>query len=102
MLKAKGGFVYIMTNNHHTVLYTGVTSNLANRIEQHINGIPKGSFTSKYNCSKLVYYSGFPYIASAIAEEKRIKGGSRKSKIKLIEGMNPEWKDLWEEVREER
>lgn len=101
MLKTKGGFVYIMTNKHHTVLYTGVTSNLTARIQQHINGIPKGSFTSKYNCVKLVYYCGFPYIASAIVEEKRIKGGSRKSKVALIEGMNPRWKDLWDEMRNE-
>jgi putative endonuclease len=49
----------------------------------------------------LVYYSGFPYIASAIAEEKRIKGGSRKSKVELIEGMNPGWRDLWEDVKKE-
>lgn len=102
MLKTKGGFVYIMTNKHHTVLYTGVTSNLTARIQQHINGIPKGSFTSKYNCTKLVYYSGFSNIASALAEEKRIKGGNRKSKIGLIEGMNPGWRDLWEDVKNER
>jgi len=94
MLRTKGGIVYILTNKHHTVLYTGVTSNLAGRMNQHINGIFKGSFTSRYNCTKLVYYCGFPYIASAIAEERRIKGGSRKSKIDLIEGMNPDWKDL--------
>lgn len=101
MLKTKGGFVYIMTNKHHTVLYTGVTSNLTARIQQHINGIPKVSFTSRYHCTKLVYYSGFPYIASAIAEEKRIKGGSRKSKVQLIEGTNPGWRDLWEDVKKE-
>jgi len=98
MYFTKGGFVYIMTNRHHTVLYVGVTSNLTKRIQQHREGSIKGSFTSSYQCYKLVYYSGFPYIASAIAEEKRIKGGSRKKKIALIEGMNPEWKDLWEEV----
>ena len=99
MLKTKGGFVYIITNRHHTVLYTGVTSNLEQRVERHINGYYKGSFTSRYNCNKLVYYCGFPYIGSAIAEEKRIKGGSRKQKVKLIESMNPGWEDLWDEIK---
>jgi putative endonuclease len=101
MLRTKGGFVYMMTNGHHTVLYTGVTSNLTDRIEQHINGIPKGSFTSKYKCIKLVYYCGFPYIPSAIAEVKKIKGGSRKSKIGLIESVNPDWRDLLKDVKNE-
>src|SRR5688572_3153399 len=99
MLTTKGGFVYIITNKHHNVLYTGVTSNLSRRVEQHISEAYKGSFTSKYNCFKLVYYCGFPYIGSAIAEEKRIKGGSRKQKIRLIESMNPGWKNLWEDIK---
>lgn len=98
MYLSKGGFVYIITNKHHTVLYTGVTSNLQRRIKQHINHAYKGSFTDRYNCNKLVYYCGFPHIGAAIAEEKRIKAGSRKQKIKLIAGMNPEWRDLWEEI----
>ncbi len=99
MLKTKGGFVYIMTNKYHTVLYIGVTSNLHRRTEEHRCRTYKGSFTAKYNCNKLVYYCGFPFIGAAIAEEKRIKGGSRKSKVELIERMNPDWKDLWEEVK---
>jgi|SRR5215203_2846007 len=98
MFFTKGGFVYIMTNRHHNVLYVGVTSNLTKRIEQHRNGEYRNSFTSKYKCNKLVYYCGYTYIAYAIAEEKRIKGGSRIKKIALIEGMNPEWKDLWAEI----
>ena len=101
MYSSKGGFVYIITNKHHTVLYTGVTTNLQRRTEQHINGTFKGRFTSRYSCTKLVYYYGFPHIRSAIAEEKRIKAGNRKQKIKLIESMNPGWKDLMEEVRKE-
>ena len=87
-----------MTNAHHTVLYVGVTSNLERRIQQHREGNNKGSFTSVYQCKKLVYYEGFADIGQAIAEEKRIKGGSRKKKVALIEGMNPDWKDLWEQI----
>lgn len=88
-----------MTNKNHTVLYTGVTSDLLLRIEQHRTEALKGSFTSRYNCHKLVYYCGYAYIASANAEEKRIKAGNRKNKIKLIESINPGWKDLWEEIK---
>jgi putative endonuclease len=98
MYSTKGGHVYILTNKNHTVLYTGVTSSLNERIEQHKSKVAKGSFTSRYNCNKLVYYEGFPDIGQAIAEEKRIKGGSRKKKIALIEGMNPDWKDLWDQI----
>ena len=91
----KGGFVYIMTNKNHTVLYTGVTSNLIDRVQQHIQQMMPGSFTSRYNINKLVYYFHFPQIEMAIAEEKRIKAGNRQSKIRLIENINPAWEDLW-------
>jgi len=91
----EGGFVYILTTKNHTVLYTGVTSNLINRIQQHIQRLMPGSFTSRYNVDKLVYYAHFPQIELAIAEEKRIKGGSRKAKLQLIEQLNPGWEDLW-------
>ena len=53
------------------------------------------SFTAKYNIEKLVYYSFFSTIEEAITEEKRIKGGSREKKIKLVESINPLWEDLW-------
>ena len=96
----RGGYVYIMTNKHHTTLYTGVTSELQVRINQHKSKEFPNSFTSKYNCNKLVYYCGFASIEEAIAEEKRIKGGSRQDKIDLINGMNPQWKDLSGEVEE--
>ena len=84
-----------MTNAHHTVLYTGVTSDLISRIQQHIFKLHPGGFTARYNVEKLVYYSVFPTIEEAIAEEKRIKGGSRQKKIDLIESLNPAWEDLW-------
>ena len=91
----KGGFVYIMTNKNHTVLYTGVTSDLINRMQQHIQRLMPGSFTSRYNINKLVYYNYFPSIELAISEEKRIKAGNRKAKVDLIESNNPQWEDLW-------
>jgi len=98
MYSTKGGFVYILTNKNHTVLYTGVTTSLKERIKQHKTNVLKGSFTSKYNCNKLVYYEGFPDIGQAIAEEKRIKGGNRKNKIILIETKNPGWMDLYDSL----
>ena len=98
MLISKGGWVYLVTNENHTVLYTGVTSNLVRRIEEHRERKIKHSFSWKYNCVKLVYYQGYVFINDAIAEEKRIKAGSRKKKIELIEGMNAEWRDLWKDI----
>ena len=96
----RGGYVYIITNKHHTTLYTGVTSKLHQRIYQHKTKAFRMGFTAKYNCDKLVYYRGFSSIIEAITEEKRIKGGSRRKKIDLINKMNPGWKDLHEEVEE--
>ena len=91
----RGGCVYILTNKHHTVLYTGVTSDLIWRIQQHISKLHPSGFTAKYNAEKLVFYCFFPTIEEAIAEEKRIKAGSRQKKIVLIESLNPTWEDLW-------
>jgi putative endonuclease len=66
----------------------------------HIEKVYPKSFTAKYHCVKLVYFQFFETIEAAIEEEKRIKGGSRKQKERLISQMNPDWKDLWElEVR---
>jgi len=90
----KNGYVYILTNNSITVLYTGVTSDLTERIQKYKSGFYKDSFTSRYNVTKLVYYELFESIEDAIAREKQIKAVSRKKKIELIEKRNPEWKDL--------
>jgi len=92
----RGGFVYIMTNKNYAVLYVGVTSDLRNRVYEHINNVYPKSFTSKYKCYKLVYYNFFWSIEEAIDEEKRIKGGSRIAKLKLINEFNPNWNDLLE------
>ena len=83
----------MMANNNHTVIYTGVTSNLLKRVYQHKTKAYKG-FTSKYNCEKLVYFQEFTHISEAIDFEKKIKAGSRAKKEKLITEQNPEWKDL--------
>lgn len=96
----KPGFVYIMTNKTNTVLYTGVTSRLPFRIRQHKEGYFQGSFTFRYHVHKLVYWEAFQDIGDAIAREKQVKAGSRKKKLALIEAMNPEWRDLFEEVKD--
>ena len=92
----QGGCVYIMTNKMHTVLYTGVTSDIIGRIWKHKNKVYPESFTAKYNCNKLVYYYFYPRIEEAIAAEKAVQAGNRKNKIKLINSINPEWADLYD------
>ena len=87
-----------MTNIHNLVLYTGVTSDLVKRVQEHKDKKHEKSFSSRYNVDKLVYFENYLTIEEAIAEEKRIKGGSRQSKLRLIEMKNPGWRDLWEEV----
>ncbi len=99
MIEGKGGCIYIMSSLNNTTLYTGVTSNLIKRVQEHKNKVYPDSFTAKYNCVKLVYYQGFYSIEEAIAAEKRIKGGNRKRKEALINSINPEWNDLWEIVK---
>ena len=87
--------VYILANRRQGTLYTGVTSNLAERIFQHREGLTPG-FSSRYGCNRLVFYERYERMDEAIAREKQIKGGSRARKIALIEAMNPDWKDLYE------
>jgi putative endonuclease len=92
----KGGSVYIMSNTLRTVLYTGVTSDLISRVQKHREKYHPDSFTAKFNITILVYYAFYPGIQEAILEEKRIKAGSRKQKMDLINSINPLWEDLWE------
>ncbi len=89
--------VYIMTNSNNRELYTGVTNNLKRRAYEHRSGLG-GIFTKRYNVVKLVYYEFGDNINSAIAREKQIKGGSRQKKIDLINSLNPEWNDLYDEI----
>ena len=88
-------YVYIMTNAWNTVLYTGVTNNLLQRVSQHKTG-KGGAFTAKYRVIRLVYFERFGNIYHAIAREKQIKAGSRKKKVELIESINPSWKELFD------
>ena len=90
-------WVYILTNKNRTVLYTGVTNDLKRRTWQHREQVHDG-FTKRYNVNKLVYYEVCSNPRSAIAREKQIKAGSRQKKIDLINGLNPEWRDLYEEL----
>ena len=89
-------YVYIMTNKHDTVLYTGVTNDLWRRVSEHKAKL-QGGFTSRYNVNKLVYYEVFNDIEEAIAREKQIKAGARQKKIELVAEMNPGWNDLFKE-----
>ena len=89
--------VYIMTNKRNTVLYTGVTSSLKKRVWQHKQKLVEG-FTKRYNITKLVYYEVSDDVRSAITREKQIKGGSRRKKPDLVNSMNPDWRDLYEEI----
>ncbi len=96
IVREKQYYIYIMANRINTVLYTGVTNDLQRRVYEHKNKLTKG-FTEKYNITKLVYYEVFSNPEEAIAAEKKIKGGSRKNKIDLIESINPDFNDLSEE-----
>ena len=93
MLRTDNYWVYILTNSHNNVLYTGVTNDIQRRMWEHRNHAVKG-FTDKYNINKLVYLTQFNHISEAIKWEKRIKGWLRAKKIALIESFNPEWRDL--------
>ena len=89
--------VYIMANQRNGTLYTGVTSNLSQRAWQHREGVTEG-FTERYGCKLLVWFELAETMEAAISREKQIKGGSRTKKLALIEGLNPGWHDLFEQV----
>ena len=91
-------YVYILSNNHRNVIYTGVTDDLVRRVWEHKNHFDKSSFTSRYNVENLVYYEVTTNIESAILREKQIKSWNRNRKNKLIESKNPEWVDLYEAI----
>ena len=91
-------WVYIVTNKRDGVLYIGVTSDLKGRIAKHKSKHYASRFTAKYNLDKLVYYEKIDGIVKAIEREKQLKGGPRRKKIALIEGMNAEWRDLFTDL----
>ena len=86
---------YIVTNKNQTLLYTGVTSALSQRIWEHKIKMYPRSFTARYSADQLVYYEAYFDIGEAITREKQIKGGSRRKKIDLITEFNSEWRDLF-------
>jgi len=90
-------YVYILTNKNKTTLYIGITSDLIKRISEHKNKLIEG-FAEKYNVDRLVYYECYDDPENAILREKRPKKWNRRWKIELIETMNKEWKDLYNEL----
>ncbi len=96
----RGGSTYLLTNKYHTTLYTGVTAELFNRLIEHREKHYPKSFTARYNLYKLVYVEDFSTITEAIKREKEIKGMSRKKKEMLINESNPEWRDLFEDMKD--
>lgn len=91
-------YVYILASKRNGTLYIGITSGLVQRIWQHKNKMVEG-FTQKYNVNKLVYYELHPNAESAITREKQMKKWRRSWKIRLIEEKNPDWKDLYDDIR---
>jgi putative endonuclease len=91
-------WVYIFTNRHHTTLYVGATTMIGPRVREHRDKLFPKAFTANYNLTKLVYFVGFKSKEEAFEREKYIKGKTRKWKIDLIESVNPEWRDLFEDA----
>ena len=93
-------YLYIMTTQNHTALYTGVTNDLIRRVWEHREA-RGGGFTSRYQANKLVYYEVYESPEDANQREKQLKAGSRRKKIELIESMNPAWIDLYDDITAE-
>jgi putative endonuclease len=93
MKKMYNYYVYILTNDLHSVFYIGVTNNLARRIFEHKNGLANG-FTKKYNLKYLIYFEDTRNINDALAREKQLKNWHRNWKINLVKSVNPTFKDL--------
>jgi len=88
-------FVYIMTNKKEGTLYVGFTNDVYRRAKEHKDKMIPGCFTARYNLDKLVFYTTFQSAEEAMVFEKRIKRWKRSFKAALIEQMNPEWNDLF-------
>ena len=90
-------YIYIMSSPNNSTLYIGVTNDIERRIKEHKSGLIPG-FTQKYNCCKLVYYEQYSDINQAIEREKKLKKWRREKKEWLIKTMNPDFKDLGDEI----
>lgn len=97
MAEDKQPCVYILANKRNGTLYIGVTSDVVKRGWEHRNKLIEG-FTTKYGIHKLVYYETHENMLAAITREKQIKKWNRAWKLRLIEQLNPEWRDLWPEI----
>ena len=91
-------YVYILSNNLNTTIYTGVTRDLVRRVYEHKHHMDPKSFTAKYDITKLVYFESTSDVNAAIEREKQIKGWNRKRKNKLVESLNPAWAELYETI----
>lgn len=91
------GYVYILASQRNGTLYIGVTRDLKKRVYEHKNAFVKG-FTELYRVHTLVYYAVYDDIVSAITSEKKLKNMRRSQKIALIEAMNPQWRDLYNDI----
>ena len=90
-------FVYILANRPGGVLYTGMTNDLNRRVFEHKSKVA-GGFTMRYNVDRPVYFEVFDDSQAAITREKQIKAGPRRKKVELIESVNPQWVDLYDEL----
>jgi len=94
---AKTYYIYILASRRNGTLYTGVTNNLKKRVYEHKIDLNDG-FTKRYQVHRLVYFEATNNVKDAIAREKQLKKWRRKWKLELIEAMNPEWRDLYDEL----
>ncbi|MBI1262994.1 MAG: GIY-YIG nuclease family protein [Rhizobiales bacterium] len=94
---SKSYYLYILANKRHGTLYVGVTNDLVRRIHEHKNGLIDG-FTKRYGVKMLVWYGETPDIEAAVQREKTMKRWPRAWKINVIEEMNPEWRDLYDDL----
>ena len=93
----KPGYVYIMASQRNGTIYLGVTSNLPKRVFEHREGLIEG-FTKKHGCKLLVWFEAYDDLQEARATELRMKNWNRQWKLRRIERMNPDWRDLWDEI----
>jgi putative endonuclease len=93
----KQPYVYLLASDRNGTLYVGVTSNLVARIWQHREHVVEG-FSKRYKVTRLVWFEAHPTMESAIQREKQIKKWNRAWKVRLIDEMNPSWRDLWPDI----
>ncbi len=90
-------WVYILTNQPRSTLYVGVTNDLVRRVYEHREGLAKG-FTKRYRLKMLVYFERYDTPHAAIQREKNIKHWSRSWKLQLVESVNPQWRELYNDI----